>query len=236
MKHALVPGAVPLAQELPLRVINAGGVVNPSQLARALENARQIWRLAGIEIAQVPGASLDESLQAEVANVVIDAALGSDSASLAKLLQLAPSTTQEGLPLLLVQDIVLVNGDETQGSLWAVSGGIPVPPVQNTPRSGLAVSAELLKQDPQYAGQVIAHEIGHALGLFHSTEARLIGRSGQTNVAIHDGFTDTPNCPAQADRDGDRVLTASECRSFDANNLMFWGTQQARPMWQGEAC
>ena len=87
---------------------------------------------------------------------------------------------------------------------------------------GLAISARLLNRDPLYAGQIIAHELGHALGLFHSTEATLLAAGEE--ASIHDGFSDTAACPAGSDRNEDGILSSAECQNFDADNLMFWGT------------
>jgi hypothetical protein len=90
------------------------------------------------------------------------------------------------------------------------------------------VSGALLKQDARFAGQIIAHELGHALGLFHTSEAPLRpashGSGGEGREGIYDGLADTAMCSATADKNGDGVLSSNECRGDDARNLMFWGT------------
>lgn len=221
-KHARTPGSVPLAQELLVQVINAGGVVGNERLLAALDHARQIWRQGGIEILEDERTSLDHHVQPEVAHLVVDPALGSDSPAVKKLLELSSLALGQGLPLFLVDDIVLADAAGTHGELWALAGGVPVPPQEGSARSGIALSAAALNRDAALAGQILAHEIGHALGLYHSTEAPVRPR-GSSPITLHDGLTDTPECPARADANGDATLSAAECQAFDARNLMFWG-------------
>ena len=68
--------------------------------------------------------------------------------------------------------------------------------------------------------QTVAHEVGHFLGLFHTTE-----RNGRS----HDELDSTPECPASRDRDGDGEVDERECRDFGSHNLMFW---TGSPDWE----
>ncbi len=67
--------------------------------------------------------------------------------------------------------------------------------------------------DQRVLSKILAHEIGHYLGLFHTSE--------QTG-GWHDPLGDTPECTAANDSDGDGRVVASECRGRGAENLMFW--------------
>lgn len=218
-KYPRPEAAVPQTQALQVQWILAGGVVPEPQLLQAMERARNIWRQAGIELQEAPRSELDNNIKPQVAHLAIDAALGSDTAALKSLLRLSELAIGDGLPLFLVNDVTLA----PSGELWALSGGIPVPAATGTDRSGVVVSAALLKRDPMFAGQILAHEIGHALGLFHTTESVVLTQAGAP-TAINDGLADTSACPASADGNADRRLSSSECHAYDAGNLMFWGT------------
>jgi hypothetical protein len=201
-------GGLPRVQALPLAVLLVGSV-EVGSLDVALGELGRIWRSAGIEIGEPARLRVDGPER-----VAVDPALGSDSPAVAQVLALSQAAPQGALALVVVGDLAL--GD-SQG-LWALSGGIPVPPVNGTPRSGVVVSAALLVRDPIWGGQIVAHEVGHALGLFHTSEASSAGGG------VHDQLDDTAGCPAEADADRDGTLDAVECRRHDAANLMFWAT------------
>lgn len=100
------------------------------------------------------------------------------------------------------------------------SGGIPGPPlIQGTAHSGVIVStfggfSNMTRADLEMQGATIAHEAGHYLGLFHTTE-----RSG----VEFDPISDTPECArSEYDKNGDGIVSSRECRGVDGPNLMFW--------------
>jgi len=67
--------------------------------------------------------------------------------------------------------------------------------------------------DQRILAKILVHEIGHYLGLYHTTES---------TGTEHDPLSDTPECPASMDSDGDGRVTGPECRSNGADYLMFW--------------
>ena len=68
--------------------------------------------------------------------------------------------------------------------------------------------------DAQLLGETAAHEMGHQLGLFHTTE------SGGNQFDI---LSDTLECQKSTqDNNGDRKVSAEECESYGAENVMFW--------------
>lgn len=70
----------------------------------------------------------------------------------------------------------------------------------------------------QVLGGTMAHEIGHFLGLFHTTE-----HGGD----YFDPLADTPQCDINRDAtenggNGDGIVLSNECIGYGADNLMFW--------------
>ena len=67
--------------------------------------------------------------------------------------------------------------------------------------------------DDSLLAETVAHESGHLLGLFHTSE------SGGT---LFDPLSDTPECPDSQDLDQNQQMSAEECAGLDGTNLMFW--------------
>jgi hypothetical protein len=130
-----------------------------------------------------------------------------------ELRALTVSDSPTALNILFVQDFNEV------GTL-GIAAGIPGP----NGISGTAASAVMVSVDTHLdgdgetlltdlLGETMAHEMGHQLGLFHTTEEDGSG---------FDGITDTPECGVELDTDGDGELTAEECEAADGRNFMFW--------------
>lgn len=114
----------------------------------------------------------------------------------------APGNTKEDVLSVNVFLIDDFNISEAPGIL-GISTGIPgMAGLHGSSASGLVFSAASLGSDNQQLGQTMAHEIGHYLGLRHTTEHSFLG---------HDPISDTPECV--------NPKLASFCD--DSSNFMF---------------
>ena len=84
--------------------------------------------------------------------------------------------------------------------------------LHGTARSGVALAIDPMG-DLEDGDLVLLHEIGHFLGLFHTTES-----SG----TVLDPLADTVECTSAEDKDEDHELSTDECWDEGADNLMFW--------------
>ena len=109
--------------------------------------------------------------------------------------------------LFIVESIALEQGTTTLGK----SGGPPgAATIAGTSKSGVVAVGADVGTDPTLTAKIIAHELGHYLGLWHTTE-----RDGSS----HDPLSDTPQC---TDDGGDGVMNSSDCGGKGAENTMFW--------------
>lgn len=154
---------------------------------------------------------------------VINTIYGANS-EFAELMELSKGDPH-GIDIFLVDEIL---GNKSGFSLLGLSGGIPGPAIAH----GLASSGVVIAlgfyfpqvnkgfkdQQVRQLGQTIAHETGHYLGLFHTSEGR---------GTKHDPLSDTQKCLPKNDKNGDGYLFGSECTGKGAENLMFWAASAA---------
>ncbi|HJN78237.1 MAG TPA: M43 family zinc metalloprotease [Myxococcota bacterium] len=127
------------------------------------------------------------------------------------LLKLADPTDPRTLVVFMVQDFQTDEGATILGK----AGGPPgTAAVGGTSKSGMVVVASDMASDPVYVGRIAAHEAGHFLGLFHTTE--------RDANDTHDPISDTPECPASADTNGNGQMNSSECSGSGSENVMWW--------------
>jgi hypothetical protein len=209
-------------QRLPLTLVLVGDVAR-GPVDDALDVAQGIWARAGVELDVAPEVVTVSGAEA-APFASIDVTDGPDAAGLSALFALSTRVPAGRVALFIVPR--LSERSPTGGlPIYGTSGGVPIPVVGGGPHSGVAVAAETARTDTRAAGIAIAHELGHALGLFHTTEP-----SGQG----FDSLDSTPRCGADRDSNHDGVVEPSECAGAGADNLMFWALGSDTPTLTGE--
>jgi len=177
-------------------------------LASVLEEVNTMWSGGNLEI----GSVTYEDFDGDVATyTVVDG-----DEELGALLRTVPSTNDRSITFFFVQEIT----DDAGATILGLAGGPPgTAAVGATSKSGVVVTAASFASDPGEVARIMAHEGGHFLGLFHSTE-----KDGSES----DPLSDTPEC--SNDADGNGTLASSECEGTGAENLMWWNTKEGATM------
>lgn len=210
------------------------GTRGPPVLQAALEEVDRIFAQADIFIGEVRQVHVPGLLPARGS----DAGQGQVSAGFARLirqyqvlpelpelLRLSAGAANSALDVFFVADIDSITGAELGG----IAAGTPVAfGMHGTPGSGIAIASDMFVTQGRSAalGRTLAHELGHALGLFHTTEV---------DGLVFDPLPDTKACPLDRDADRDGALNASECAGFAGDNLMF-PTSDAGDLLTPEQC
>jgi hypothetical protein len=210
------------------------GTRGPPLLEAALEEVERIFEPADIFLGEVRQLSVPGML----AERGSEAAQGDPGAGFAlllsryqvlpefpELLRLSAGAANSALDVFFVADIQSTIGADVGG----IAGGTPVAfGMHGGPGSGIAIASDMyvVPGRARELGRTLAHEIGHALGLFHTTEP---------NGVVFDPLADTPACPLARDSDKSGSLDAEECAADGGDNLMF-STSDAGDRLSDEQC
>jgi hypothetical protein len=194
--------------------LNGANARTNARLQAAITRMRAIYATAGVSVVVDGYADLLPADGARFATI-------DSQEELRALFRLSAGITGDSLPLFIVRGISSTAGLE---NAIGIAGGIDGPPgIYGTGSSGVVVSWDNTFGRADLLAQVMAHECGHYLGLWHSME-RLPActTAGQMDCSLWggvDNLSDTPATMAGA-----------------ARNLMYWttsGSNEALSAGQG---
>jgi len=189
-----------------------------------LSNVSDVFGAAGIGFGQM---SYIDITGDDADRLGIVDSVDGPSSELAQLFKLSADRSNRALNFFFVADI---GGGDAGFSLLGLAGGVPGPPsLHGTGRSGIAINmADFIGAEGDALATVsadleliMAHEAGHYMGLYHTTERNGLALD-DGGILGQDPLSDTPLCPDSADTSGNMVLSADECADHGGGNLMFW--------------
>lgn len=193
------------------RSYNAWSMPLDQDFQEIITHVGALFAQAGIELDQITYANLPPELVREhaiIRSLEQGWELGSWGYARGEVLGEGMS-----VDLFLVQDI-MIDG----GLILGLSGGVPGPAgLHGNLRNGLVFSTAGIGTDNKNVGHVIAHELGHYLGLRHTTELLHGSQTPQEDqfelfVGVTDPLDDTLECPSP-------LTQGFNCP--DSENMMF---------------
>ncbi len=208
----LVKGRAPAHGVLDLNVHFTGGITadnapNNALVQGALDVVREAYGQVGIDIGTVRLKDIDSGLAS--VNLLDNRCEGGDLDSVVG----AGAGDERGVDLFFIDTFhCVVNGADVGSAIGGIAAGIPgLPLVHGSRHSGVAVATSFAGGDARALGVVMAHEMGHFLGLYHTKESNVFGAN-----PVVDSITDTP------DDDSAR------------NNLMYFAAQDDTTLTDGQ--
>ncbi len=162
------------------------------------------WATAGVTVSTIYSDFSGSADTYAVVNVS-----GDDYSEFNDLLRTSNPVSDKAVTVFLVEELT-IDGTTVLGLAAGPPGASTL---HGTSKSGAIITTIDLASAPEDVGKIIAHEVGHFMGLYHTSE-----KTGQT----HDPLADTPECPASADTDGNGTVNTSECSGQGAENVMWW--------------
>jgi hypothetical protein len=160
----------------------AANAESEPEIQAILASVNEIYAPVGIELGRVTWQDIDPSFK------VIESVQGPDN-DLMELFAQSEGQDNNALNVFFVEELNVGGPFGGFGVLLGVAGGIPGPALlQGTVKSGVAVAVKPVPEVPAGVDTTMAHEMGHFLGLFHTSEQNF----GGFVPSIHDPLPDTP--------------------------------------------
>lgn len=187
-------------------VLGADAAADDPNWQAAVGELEAEWATAGIEATFDYADFAGDTAKYTVVDITDD-----DLSELNDLLRTSDPEDDATITFFVVEDIA---NSSTGSSILGLSAGPPgAAGVHGTSKSGVVVSAADLASAPTDVGRIMAHEGGHFLGLFHTTEK---------DGSRFDPLDDTPECGTENDANGDGTMNTVECAADGSDNMMWW--------------
>ena len=198
---ALRTGSTPSAATITIQPYITGTTWSAGDISVALIIMKRIYSKNGITLTVKSTITISDTQYATVSKTFTNSTTSA----------LVSQGVTEGVNLFFIEDYSdsgsLGNAAGIPGSMGIANSWNGVLISLNAHESGSTLESQLL-------GETAAHEMGHQLGLFHTTE------SGGT---VFDILTDTAEClNSTKDFDRNGKMSAEECEGYGGENLMFW--------------
>ena len=202
---ALRTGSTPSAATITVQPYITGTTRSAGDISAALSVMSGIYSANGIRLTINDTITISDTQYAAVSGTFTD--------STTSALVTQGSTT--AVNLFFIEDYCSMCGwSGILGNAAGIPGSMGIANSWNGVLNSLSAHASGATLDSQLLGETAAHEMGHQLGLFHTTE---------TGGTVFDILTDTAEClNSTKDFDRNGKMSAEECEGYGGENLMFW--------------
>ncbi|MEC9012593.1 MAG: zinc-dependent metalloprotease family protein [SAR324 cluster bacterium] len=200
VKLALRTGTVPSSTTIVVQPYITGTTWQAADLSAALSIMSSIYSSNGITLTINSTISISDTQYALVSRTFTNSTTSA----------LVSQGVKGAVNLFFIKDF---SSSGILGIAAGMPGSMGIANSWNGVLIGLMAHASGSTLNSQLLGETAAHEMGHQLGLFHTTEM------GGT---VFDILTDTPECSNSRDNDGNGKMSAEECDGFGGENVMFW--------------
>ena len=203
VKLALRSGSIPSSTTIVVQPYITGTTWAAGDLSAALSVMSSIYSTNGITLTINSTITISDSQYAAVSGTFTDSTTSA----------LVSQGGTAAVNLFFIEDFT-GSWSEILGNAAGIPGSMGIANSWNGVLNSLSAHASGTTLESQLLGETAAHEMGHQLGLFHTTE------SGGT---VFDIISDTAECPKSSrDNDNNSKMSAEECEGYGAENVMFW--------------
>ena len=197
-------GSTPSSTTIAVQPYITGTTWSASDISSALSDMSSIYSSNGITLTINSTISISDTQYAEVSGAFTNSTTSA----------LVSQGVNGSVNLFFIEDYSGHIWSGILGNAAGIPGSMGIANSWNGVLISLTAHANGTTLNSQLLAETAAHEMGHQLGLFHTTEM------GGTEFYI---LTDTPECTISRDNiSSEGTVSAEECDGYGANNVMFW--------------